>query len=152
MRLRTIETLLRLARQAEDRARIEARGKRKALDDSRNLSQALLSYSKEYAENFVRSGLAGGTSAQELHLQNAFRQKLDQTRTEQAGVIETNRTGYEAAVEFVGQNRMRTRIFEGFEARERERIRRLAERTEQATLDDLVNSRRVEDSVGTEDA
>ena len=42
MRLRTIETLLRLARQAEDRARIEARGKRKALDDSKNLSQALL--------------------------------------------------------------------------------------------------------------
>ena len=71
---------------------------------------------------------------------------------EQADVIEKNRTGYEGAVEFVGQNRMRTRIFEGFEARERDRIRQLAERTEQATLDDLVNSRRVEDSAGTEDA
>jgi hypothetical protein len=47
---------------------------------------------------------------------------------------------------------MRTRIFEGFEARERDRIRQLAERTEQASLDDLVNSRRVEDSAGTEDA
>jgi hypothetical protein len=47
---------------------------------------------------------------------------------------------------------MRTRIFEGFEARERERIQRLAERTEQATLDDLVNSRRVDDSAGTDDA
>ena len=152
MRLRTIETLLRLARQAEDRARIEARGKRKALDDSKNLSQALLMYSKEYADNFVKSGLGGEATAQELHLQNAFRKKLDQTRTEQSGVIEANRTGYEGAVEFVGQNRMRTRIFEGFEARERERIRRLAERTEQATLDDLVNSRRVDDSAGTDDA
>ncbi|NBO66254.1 MAG: translation elongation factor Ts [Acidobacteria bacterium] len=40
-----------------------------------------------------------------------------------ADVIEKNRTGYEGAVEFVGQNRMRTRIFEGFEARERDRIR-----------------------------
>jgi flagellar biosynthesis chaperone FliJ len=87
-----------------------------------------------------------------LHLQNAFRKKLDQTRTEQAAVIEANRTGYEGAVEFVSQNRMRTRIFEGFEARERERIRRLAERTEQATLDDLVNSRRTDDSAGTDDA
>jgi flagellar biosynthesis chaperone FliJ len=67
-------------------------------------------------------------------------------------VIEANKTGYEGAVEFVGQNRRRTRIFEGFEARERERIRRLAERTEQATLDDLVNSRRVDDSAGTDDA
>ena len=152
MRLRTIETLLRLARQAEDRARIEARGKRKALDDSKNLSQALLMYSKEYADNFVSSGLGGEATAQELHFQNAFRKKLDQTRTEQAGVIEANRTGYEGAVEFVSQNRMRTRIFEGFEARERERIRRLAERTEQATLDDLVNSRRVDDSAGTDDA
>lgn len=152
MRLRTIETLLRLARQAEDRARIEARGKRKALDDSKNLSQALLMYSKEYADNFVLAGLRGGVTAQELHLQNAFRKKLDQTRTEQADVIEKNRTGYEGAVEFVGQNRMRTRIFEGFEARERDRIRQLAERTEQATLDDLVNSRRVDDSAGTEDA
>jgi len=152
MRLRTIETLLRLARQAEDRARIEARGKRKALDDSKNLSHALLMYSKEYADKFVVAGLGGGATAQELHLQNAFRKKLDQTRTEQATVIEANRTGYEGAVEFVGQNRMRTRIFEGFEARERDRIRRLAERAEQATLDDLVNSRRVEDSAGTEDA
>jgi len=152
MRLRTIETLLRLARQAEDRARIEARGKRKALDDSKNLSQALLMFSKEYADKFVVAGLGGGATAQELHLQNAFRKKLDQTRTEQATVIEANRTGYEGAVEFVGQNRMRTRIFEGFEARERDRIRRLAERAEQATLDDLVNSRRVEDSAGTEDA
>ena len=152
MRLRTIETLLRLARQAEDRARIEARGKRKALDDSKNLSQALLMYSKEYADNLVVAGLRGGTTAQDLHLQNAFRKKLDQTRTEQADVIEKNRTGYEGAVEFVGQNRMRTRIFEGFEARERDRIRQLAERTEQATLDDLVNSRRGDDSAGTEDA
>jgi flagellar export protein FliJ len=152
MRLRTIETLLRLARQAEDRARIEARGKRKALDDSKNLSQALLAYSREYANNFVAAGLGGGATAQELHLQDAFRRKLDQTRTEQGDVIEKNRTGYEDAVEFVGQNRMRTRIFEGFEARERERIRRLAERTEQATLDDLVNSRRVDDSAGTDDA
>ena len=152
MRLRTIETLLRLARQAEDRARIEARGKRKALDDSTNLSQALLIYSKEYADKFVVAGLGGGATAQELHLQTAFRKKLDQTRTEQADVIEKNRTGYEGAVEYVGQNRMRTRIFEGFEARERDRIRQLAERTEQATLDDLVNSRRVEDSAGTEDA
>jgi flagellar export protein FliJ len=152
MRLRTIETLLRLARQAEDRARIEARGKRKALDDSKNLSQALLMYSKEYADNFVLAGLRGDATAQDLHLQNAFRKKLDQTRTEQADVIEKNRTGYEGAVEFVGQNRMRTRIFEGFEARERDRIRQLAERTEQATLDDLVNSRRVDDSAGTEDA
>jgi len=152
MRLRTIETLLRLARQAEDRARIEARGKRKALDDSNNLSQALLMYSKEYANAFVSSGLRGGVTAQELHLQNAFRWKLDQTRSEQAAVIETNRTSYEGAVEFVGQNRMRTRIFEGFEARERNRIRKLAERSEQATLDDLVNSRRVDDSAGTEDA
>jgi flagellar export protein FliJ len=152
MRLRTIETLLRLARQAEDRARIEARGKRKALDDSKNLSQALLIYSEEYAGNFAKLGLDGGSTAQELHLQNAFRKKLDQTRTEQAEVIEANRTGYEGAVEFVSQNRMRTRIFEGFEARERERIRRLAERTEQATLDDLVNSRRIDDSAGTDDA
>jgi flagellar export protein FliJ len=109
-------------------------------------------YSKEYADNFVLAGLRGGVTAQELHLQNAFRKKLDQTRTEQADVIEKNRTGYEGAVEFVGQNRMRTRIFEGFEARERDRIRQLAERTEQATLDDLVNSRRVDDSAGTEDA
>jgi len=152
MRLRTIETLLRLARQAEDRARIEARGKRKALDDSKNLSQALLMYSKEYSDKFVVAGLGGGATAQELHLQNAFRKKLDQTRIEQADVIEKNRTGYEGAVEFVGQNRMRTRIFEGFQARERDRIRQLAERTEQATLDDLVNSRRVDDSAGTEDA
>ena len=152
MRLRTIETLLRLARQAEDRARIEARGKRKALDDSKNLSQALWIYSKEYADNLVLAGLRGGATAQDLHLQNAFRKKLDQTRTEQADVIEKNRTGYESAVEFVGQNRMRTRIFEGFEARERDRIRQLAERTEQATLDDLVNSRRGDDSAGTEDA
>jgi flagellar export protein FliJ len=152
MRLRTIETLLRLARQAEDRARIEARGKRKALDDSKNLSQALLAYSREYASNFVAAGLGGGATAQELHLQNAFRRKLDQTRAEQADVIEKNRSGYEGAVEFVGQNRMRTRIFEGFEARECDRIRRLAERTEQATLDDLVNSRRVDDSAGTDDA
>jgi flagellar export protein FliJ len=152
MRLRTIETLLRLARQAEDRARIEARGKRKALDDSKNLSKALLIYSKEYADKFVAAGLGGGATAQELHLQTAFRKKLDQTRTEQSDVIEKNRTGYEGAVEFVGQNRMRTRIFEGFEARERDRIRQLAERTEQASLDDLVNSRRVEDSAGTEDA
>jgi len=152
MRLRTIETLLRLARQAEDRARIEARGKRKALDDSKNLSQALLTYSKEYANNFVAAGVGGGSTAQELHLQNAFRRKLDQTRAEQGEVIEKNRIGYEGAVEFVGQNRMRTRIFEGFEARERDRIRQLAERTEQATLDDLVNSRRGDDSAGTEDA
>ena len=46
----------------------------------------------------------------------------------------------------------RVETFEGFEARERDRIRQLAERTEQATLDDLVNSRRVDDSAGTEDA
>lgn len=151
MRLRTIETLLRLARQAEDRARIEARAKRKAVDDSGRLSQALRLYANEYANGYVSMG-AGTATAQELVLQNAFRVKLDQTQTEQAKVIESNRTKYDDAVLFVGQNRMRTKIFESFETREKRRIRQLVERAEQANLDDLVNSRRGADAAGTDDA
>jgi hypothetical protein len=152
MRLRTIETLLRLARQAEDRARIEARGKRKALDDSNLLSNALKVYAGEYADAFVAAGKSGQATANELHLQNAFRRKLDLTRTEQIAVIDQRRVGYEEAVEYVGQNRMRTRIFERFESRELDRMRLLAERTEQASLDDLVNSRRDLEAAGTNDA
>jgi flagellar export protein FliJ len=152
VRLRTIETLLRLARQAEDRARIEARAKRKAVDDSGRLSQALGLYANEYANGYVSMGAGGTATAQELVLQNAFRVKLDQTQTEQAKVIESNRTKYDDAVLFVGQNRMRTKIFESFETREKRRIRQLVERAEQANLDDLVNSRRGADAAGTDDA
>jgi len=152
MRLRTIETLLRLARQAEDRARVEARGRRKALDDSTRLSHTLRLYAGEYSDQLVANGVGGEATADELDRQSAFKRKLDRTRIEQSGVIDNNQASYNAAIEFVSQNQMRTRIFEGLESRARAAVRRRAERAEQAVLDDLVNSRRNFESSGTEGA
>lgn len=135
-RSQRLQTLVRLAGAAERQARLRLAQTSQDLGRKEQQAGLLESYDAEYAERWIERGRSGLSGA-DLGRLGAFRASLASTIGVQQQAVRAARAQLSCDATLWAQERNRVRVFGDLVERAQREERRVAERREQRTIDDL---------------